>query len=74
MACLANQEQVFSTLDQLGVSSSALDERKIKKNVLCFDQSAFSNFALFSQSVLVIKGKCEIFVLILLDVSLASCS
>ena len=48
MAYSANQEQVFSLLDQSGVSNFALGERKIKKkNALCFDQSAFSNFALY---------------------------
>ena len=47
MACSANQEQVFSPLDQSGVSNFALGERKIKKKIaLCFDLSAFSNFAL----------------------------
>ena len=47
MACSANQEQVFSPLDQSGVGIFALGERKIeKKNALSFDQSAFSNFAL----------------------------
>ena len=47
MAYSANQEQVFSSLDQSGVSNFALGERKIKKNALCFDQSPFSNFALY---------------------------
>ena len=48
MAYSANQEQVFSPLDQSEVSNFALGEGKIKeKNALCFDQSAFSNFALY---------------------------
>ena len=47
MACSANQEQVFSPLDQSGVSNFAFGERKIKKNALSFDQSALSNFALY---------------------------
>ena len=46
IACSANLEQVFSPLDQSGVSNFALSERKIKKNALCFNQSTLSNFAL----------------------------
>ena len=47
MACSANQEQVFSPLDQSGASNFGLVESKIKKNALCFDRLAFSNFALY---------------------------
>ena len=47
MARSVNEEQVFPSLGQLGMSNFALGERKTKKtNALCFDQSAFSNFAL----------------------------
>ena len=45
MAYSANQEQVFSPLDQSGVSNFASVKGKLRKNALCFDQSAFSNFA-----------------------------
>ena len=47
MAYSANQEQVFSPLDQSGVSNLPSVKGKLRKNALSFDQSAFSNFALY---------------------------
>ena len=47
MAHSANQEQVFSPLDQSGVSNFALGERKIKKKCPLFRPITFSNFALY---------------------------
>ena len=54
MAYSANQEQVFSPRDQSGVSNFALGERKLRKNALCFDQSAFSNFALYVIIIIIV--------------------
>ena len=41
LVCSANEKRLLSQFDQSGESNFALGERKIRKNTLCYNKSAF---------------------------------
>ena len=58
LACSANGERVFSSLDQSGVSNFALEERKIKKNFLLLEQiSIKKNCPLYYIVIVIVDGQ-----------------